>query len=116
MPGSKRGAGHALDSAATAERGTDIPAAVVKLLECEASGDPETAEEEKTEKRSKNGDSSCFELLAPAALQRLWGWSNVPALFSLVKTPGVTICKVLKRRRCSARARGIPQAELTYRC
>jgi hypothetical protein len=70
MPGSKRGAGHAFDSPTAAERGADIPAAVVKLLECEASGDPETAEEEKTEKRSKHGDSSCFEFLAPAALQR----------------------------------------------
>jgi len=46
----------------------------------------------------------------------LLGRTNVLSLFSLVKQAIVTICKVLKRRRGSARARRIPQAELTYRC
>jgi hypothetical protein len=86
-------------------------AIVVDVLERKASGDPEAAQEEQAEERLKHRFSSLFTV-APAAPGR----NNVPILFSLVKRRPQPICKWLNKRRCSASARRIPQAELTYRC
>jgi len=115
MRASGAGAREALHPAAPVERSQDVATAFVNLLQCEASSGPEAAEEEETENRSKHRKSSLFVGCA-GRTAALLGRTNVLSLFSLVKRLSVTISKWLNKRRCSARARRIPQVERTYRC
>jgi hypothetical protein len=92
MRGLSAGAREPLQAAAPAKRFDDGASAVVKLLQHEAPGNPEAAEKEEAEKRSKHVRSSLFRVGA-GRTAALLGRTNVPILFSLVKSAFHPICK-----------------------